>query len=522
MEKIVKALILEECKKLIDRHYDYLFELDENIKRKSRRFGNQVTKNVLRPHYWQIHSGFDPFKVSTKKRINTYAYTLGPKLKDLSYKPQTSIIYKIPKLSGEFRELNVFQIPDSAISRFVYKSLLEKNVNLFSGYSYAYREDRNAHDAIHKIASDWKSRDRIYVAEFDFSKFFDRISHSYIWKILNSHGFLYTELEKHVIDVFLKSEYAEDVCYEPNLGSKRKQGIPQGTSISLFLANVACWELDNELEKIGVQFARYADDTLIWSNSYEQVVKAYDTINHFGKLMGVPINLDKSEGITLISDRISEELKAKSNVCFLGYDISLKRVSISTKRISHIKEELSYIIYENLLQAPKRGIFNLARINLIDWDYVTALAQVRRYLYGGLNDKKLRQFRLGVIRQLRFRGVMSYYPLVNDEEQLRKLDGWLIHSLSQALVLRQKLWLKHQGLPLPGPSANWINDITCVKTWTHPSSNITYDFRIPSFMQINRAMKIGLKRGGINSVTNPKSRYYSDILKSRRFPHFNS
>jgi len=40
---------------------------------------------------------------------------------------------------------------------------------------------------------------------------------------------------------------------------RRERGIPQGTSISLFLANVAPWDLDRSLERLGVSFVRYAD-----------------------------------------------------------------------------------------------------------------------------------------------------------------------------------------------------------------------------------------------------------------------
>jgi RNA-directed DNA polymerase len=517
MEKTIEQIITNECEKLIERYYEYLFELEENIRRKERRLGRQVTKKIKRPYYWDINDGFNPFKVNRKKQLNIYAHTLNRNLLSFSYKPKTSIIYPIPKSSGGIRELNIFQIPDSAVSRYIYKSLLTKNVNLFSGYAYAYREDRNAHDAILKISADWQNRDRVYVAEFDFSKFFDQIDHQYLWGILRNHGFLYTEMEENVLEMFLKSKYAYAASYDPNAGTERKQGIPQGTSVSLFLANVACWELDQELEHIGVQFARYADDTLIWSNSYEQVVRAYDIICYFSRLMGVPINFDKSEGITLISDRAREELKSKSQVKFLGYDISLKRVSISDKSVKHIKEYLSYIIYENLLQPINQGVFNNNRLNLIDWDYITALAQIRRYLYGGLNDSKLRFFRLGIIRQLRFRGVMSYYPLVNNEDQLKELDGWLIHTLTQALRQRQKIW-QTKGVSLPGPCTDWIENIVSIRKWKHPTNNKVYDLRIPSFLQINRAMRIGLKRGGVNSVTNPKSIYYTGPFTRKSKP----
>jgi RNA-directed DNA polymerase len=190
--------------------------------------------------------------------------------------------------------------------------------------------------------------------------------------------------------------------------------------------------------------------------SYDQVIRAYDAISNFSKLMGVPINFDKSEGITLISEKTHEEIKSKSQVKFLGYDISLKQVSINSKSVANIKKKISYIIYENLIQPQKKGIFNSSRLDLIDWDYITALSQIRSYLYGGLNDTELRRYKLGIIDNLRFRGLMSYYPLVDDEKQLKTLDGWLIHTFKQALRCRQRTWYSKDGTSLPGPTQDWI------------------------------------------------------------------
>lgn len=509
MKNQLKDFISNECEKHINRHYNYLFELDRSNRRKEKRLGMPIDKEILRPDYWDINRGFDPFKVKSKKQLNTYAYTLNEKLRTLTYKPRTSITELIPKPSGGDRELNIFQIPDAAISRFVYKSLLAKNVNLFSNYAYAYREDRNAHDAIFRISADWGKYDRIYVAEFDFSKFFDKITHEYLWDIFHTRGFLYTEMEEYILRAFLESTSSKPSSYLPNSGTQRKVGIPQGTSISLFLANLVCWELDHELEGIGVRFARYADDTLIWSNSYDKVVRAYDIISKFSILIGAPINFAKSEGITLISERISEEIKSKLQVRFLGYDISLTQTSVSSKNVAKIKEKISFLIYENLIQPQKNGIFNLSRLDLIDWDYVTTLSQIRSYLYGGLDDTKLRHYKLGIIDSLSFRGLMSYYPLVDDEKQLKILDGWLIHTLKQSLRWREKTWYSNKGISLPGPTQNWIEEIVNNKKWVHPVSHIEFDLRVPSFLQINRAMKLGLNRGGIKNVANPNSPYYS-------------
>src|SRR5688572_15003193 len=163
MEKLVKSYILDECNKLTDRHHDYLHNLNDLINRKSERYGSPFKKDILIPKYWEIYKGFNPFKVKSKKLLDLFAYTLAERLKSGNYKPQTAIKHLVPKLGGGKRELNIFPIPDASVSRLVYKTLLQKNVNRFSSYAYAYREERNAHDAILKIAYDWRGKNRVYV-----------------------------------------------------------------------------------------------------------------------------------------------------------------------------------------------------------------------------------------------------------------------------------------------------------------------------------------------------------------------
>ena len=148
---------------------------------------------------------------------------------------------------------------------------------------------------------------------------------------------------------------------------------------------------------------------------------------------------------------------------------------------------------------------------------MTALGQIRRYLYGGLNDQKLRRFRLGIITKLNFRGIMSYYPLVNDEAQLRNLDGWLIYCLQQSLRKREKIWLANGSNLLPGPSIDWIENIARLKSWKHPINGELYDLRVPSFFQISQTIRIALNRGGIQSASNPRSFYYSESRRYRKY-----
>jgi RNA-directed DNA polymerase len=508
MRALLRNVINNECSKHVERYFEYLSKLQDYAERRTRREGAPFSKKIKKPRWWSVAPQFNPFKVREQKRLETYAHALAGKIRARTYEPNPALVRYIVKPNGKRRVLNVFQIPDAAISNMVYKSVLKKNVNRLSAYAYAYREDRSSHDAVNDIFGDFGKLDRLYVAEFDFSRFFDEIDHEYLWRIIDNEGFVVSKEERHIIQAFLNSRSCEQNAY-PAGAIARQRGIPQGSSISLFLANVACWELDRGLERLGVRFARYADDTLIWSDDYNKVVQAYYVINECAIKMGVPLNPEKSHGISLLSRIGKAEMATKDDVVFVGYQITLDRISIAKKKVAQIKSHIAYLAYQNLLQPLNRGIFNSATLSRgLDLDYVTALRQIRYYLYGGLTDEKLNQYLTGRISNLNFRGVMSYYPVVTDIDQLVHLDGWILYVLTQTLRKRQRMWLQYNGATLPGPTVDWASNLASFGIITTPS-NTRVDLSIPSFRLVHRAMRVALERKGLSAVANPASRYYS-------------
>ncbi|HEG42509.1 MAG TPA: hypothetical protein ENH94_00520, partial [Phycisphaerales bacterium] len=111
-------------------------------------------------------------------------------------------------------------------------------------------------------------------------------SHKYLFDQFCENGFFISPEERYIIQSFLKD---------------RSVGIPQGTSISLFLANLTCWSVDQKLEKEGIKFSRYADEIIAWSPEYSKICNSFLLINEFSKEAGVRINIAKSEGINLLS-----------------------------------------------------------------------------------------------------------------------------------------------------------------------------------------------------------------------------
>lgn len=289
LEKLLVECIGEEALKLSQRHHAYHNALELEHIRKSRRVSNPNRKRVKIPEHWLEEKKNNPFYVNKHKR--QIAHSIAKKIKDGSYTPNCPKIKKIPKSSGGSRNVTIYQIPDAAVSKLFYQRLLRKNRHRFSSFSYAYRNDRNVHFAIQDISIELSQASRVFVAEFDFSKFFDSINHDYLFEQFKKNGFLISGQEKNIIQAFLRTA-TEGV------------GIPQGTSISLFLANLVCWKLDKGLEQAGLRFARYADDTVIWSNDYQKISIAYDIISDFAKSAGVDINVSKSGGISLLGSRI--------------------------------------------------------------------------------------------------------------------------------------------------------------------------------------------------------------------------
>ncbi|MFC4251226.1 reverse transcriptase domain-containing protein [Sinimarinibacterium flocculans] len=484
MEKVFRSELTAECHKHIRRHEDYLRDLEFDAVRIEKRTGVAPIKRVQRPGYWSIHRNFDPYRTRSERRVASLSYGLARRFLAATYDPAPALIYTVPKASGGERHTNVFQIPDAVVSRFVYSSLVRKNRHRMSGYSYAYRSDIGSHEAVVNIQNDFIDRARVYAAEYDFSAFFDNIRHDFLWKMLDRGGFQVTNQELHILERFAECPAIALDRYLTDKPPKRARGIPQGTSVSLFLANAACWGLDRALERTGVGFARYADDTVIWSEDYARIVDAYEVLKAFSMESGVPINDAKSEGINLITDLPGGgEIRSKSNVVFLGYSISTSKVSISQKHLSRIKRNISKLIYCNLLQAPRKGLCVGGRYSPIDWDYLVCIAQIRRYLYGGLRTIDLLNYTRGVTTSLRFRGLMSYYPIVSDIDQLRGMDGWLLHCLKRALSKRQRLVAAIGGpSTLPGPRPDWIQSIE--KLRTESVGSLTLDYRLPSFSLI--------------------------------------
>ena len=315
LEVIIAKAIQDEAVKLTERHHKYHNWLSQELTRKKRRVTDVTPKQIKTPEQWNITPLFNPFYVH--KRSKSIARSISKKILSREYKPHQSFEMRIPKVSGGYRVINIFEIPDAAISRLFFQYLMKKNRHRFSSFTYAYRNDKNSHFAIQDIYNNIEDNHRLFIAEYDFSKFFDNIGHDFLTNELHNNKFFVSDTEQFIIKTFLDS-------------TNREKGIPQGTSISLFLANVACFQLDKNLEREGLNFARYADDTIIWAKSYEKICTASNILFDFSSKAKIAINFEKSGGISLLAPEIREPQEmhcVKESFDYLGYSISTEKSS---------------------------------------------------------------------------------------------------------------------------------------------------------------------------------------------------
>lgn len=498
MKDVIKRYIEIEAKKHSERYHTYHNALHIEHERNRKRFGkNYGDKVVKKPYVWSINKKYNPFYVL--KNLDRISEVIANKIIKGTYRPHDPYIQKIPKNNDETRTITVYQIPDAAVSNYLYNRLLSKNRHRLSSLSYAYRNDRNVHFAIQDIGLELQSRSRLFISEFDFSDFFGSINHTYLFAQLHKNGFMVSEFETDLIKGFL---------------DRLDRGIPQGTSVSLFLANIVCWELDRRLESEGLRFARYADDTVIWSSDYTKICKSFDIISKFSNEAGIAINADKSDGINLmVKPGLPSEFKAtKEYLEFLGYKLSLDKISIKEESVKKIKKQISYLLYKNLIK-PING-YQLKSIivpsNNEDPAFVTAIMQIRRYLYGNLSEAKLKSFLNGKYKRIRFKGIMSFYPLIDDVEQLKELDGWLVSTIYNSLKLREKLFIQKNitrisyNFPFNVSRNDFIN--RC-RYMSYKGNKGLYE--IPSFLRIYNGIKNGIINNGIEYTMNDKVYEYN-------------
>src|SRR5579871_5285790 len=143
----------------------------------------------------------------------------------------------------------------------------------FSEHSYGFRPGRSAHQAVAQ-AQQYMAAGYRWVVDLDLEKFFDRVNHDK----------LMAKIAERVSDkrlLKLIRAFLTVGVMEGGLVSPVDEGTPQGGPLSPLLSNIVLDEFDRELERRGLRFARYADDSNIYVRSRRAGERVMASITKF-------------------------------------------------------------------------------------------------------------------------------------------------------------------------------------------------------------------------------------------------
>lgn len=151
----------------------------------------------------------------------------------------------------------------TVLDRFIQQMLLQAMTPIwepkFSEHSYGFRPGRSAHDAV-RAAQGYARTGKDWVVDLDIAKFFDHVN----WDILMGR-IAKVIRDKRVLKLI--GRYLRAGAMVDGVVVKSVEGTPQGGPLSPLLANIYLHDLDQELERRGHQFSRYADDCNIYVGS---------------------------------------------------------------------------------------------------------------------------------------------------------------------------------------------------------------------------------------------------------------
>lgn len=405
-----------------------------------------------------------------------------------------------------------FSIPDAALANIVMYRSRERNLKKLSSSSFAYRPDKNLFDAIIELTS-YEHGEKLFAVQIDFRKFFDTIPSRYIEAQMDkqSHVSL-TKHEKFIYRRFLHHKYANPHDYAAGKFFRRHRGTPQGSSASLFLANLANNELDISLDAEAGKFVRFADDIVALCGSYEQAQKVEACFYRHCDVSGIQVNRDKSPGTAIISS-YDQEIRTYKGYDYLGYRILDTGLTIPDKSVARLKGKVSRLINLYLIRYLKDG-FNLKRCSIaphvFDWDLLGFIYELRLSLYGGLSEQNLEDFIHSKKKLPKMRGLMGFYCLIEDPEILKQIDGWILSQTRRAMVERNKILSGKYGSKCPTPSnkelatGSWL-DLGAWRGKRYP------DPRVPSLVRGWRAARKHFFTYGLENVQPPRYGPYLDI-----------
>ncbi len=307
--------------------------------------------------------------------------------------------------NGRSRTLYIYPWEERLVDLLLYRLLSRRFHNCFSPHSYAYRYRGFGVDRCQrKIAALLRAAPPpVYIMKRDIADYFPSVDHEILEGQLKNacapDDYLLELLEERIRFSYL----------ENGVPSTASRGIPFGTAIACFFANVYLTDLDKRMSRVPrLCYFRYADDLLAFSPDRDALLEARTTFQ-------------REIGALNLKSKPSHEL-----------DLSLCQKSVEDPLFhgaTHFRH-LGLEYRSNGVTALSRDKFRKI-CNLFRFQFRRHRAKLARMIDPGKKARHAIELaRKALDASPRNVAIIDYYlKHVEDEAQLRLLDRWLAEEV---------------------------------------------------------------------------------------------
>ena len=392
-----------------------------------RRAWQQVRRNAGA-------AGIDKMTVEEfESREDELLELIHEKLKEGIYRFKPARRVLIPKEgSSRKRKLGIPVVMDRVVSLSICRVFEEIFCPEFTRSNFGFLRGKSQHQAIGHVRGivvegyEWG-------ASIDLKSFFDKIPHGLILKLIRRKV-----ADERLITMIARALKA-GVIVEGRF-EKTIEGCPQGSPLSPMLSNIVLNELDQELERRGLRYARWADDFVILVKSERAAKRVMEgTTRYLEEELGLPVNKEKS----LVA-------KAK-DVPFVSFQVRAGKIRVSDKARTRFKTRVRQLTRRNNPLSMYQVTQNLNEY-LRGWVAYFRIQESQQRLFRDLDAwtrSRLRSMQLKKWKKPRkFQRMMiraGFQP--HEARRTRvKMNRWQSVNRKEVRFVLNLRWFRQQGL----------------------------------------------------------------------------